>query len=77
MRRLSGEFFASRTRLSVYIDGLAKIDTQLHTEVKVEEIFKVISPKHEYCRLNYSVHSDLNLVRFSPGHCRDSTLKCS
>ena len=25
----------------------AKIDTQLHTEVKVEEIFKVISPKHE------------------------------
>ena len=54
MRRLSGEFFASWTRLSVYIDPLAKIDTQLHTEVKVEhtevkveEIFKVISPKHE------------------------------
>ena len=61
MRRLSGEFFASWTRLSVYIDHLAKIDTQLHTEVKVEhtkiqvehtkvqveEIFKVISPKHE------------------------------
>jgi hypothetical protein len=61
MRRLSGEFFASRTRLSVYIDRLAKIDTQLytevkvehtelkveHTELKVEEIFKVISPKHE------------------------------
>ena len=33
--------------LSVYIDRLAKIDTQLHTEVKVEEIFKVVSPKHE------------------------------
>jgi hypothetical protein len=54
MRRLSGEFFASRTRLSVHIDRLAKIDTQLHTEVKVEhtevkveEIFKVIYPKHE------------------------------
>ena len=30
-----------------YIDRLAKIDTQLHTEVKVEEIFKVISSKHE------------------------------
>jgi hypothetical protein len=47
MRRLSGEFFALRTRPSVYIDRLAKIDTQLHTEVKVEEIFKVIFPKHE------------------------------
>jgi hypothetical protein len=47
MRRLSGEFFASQTRLSVYIDRIAKIDTQLHTEVKVEEIFKVIYPKHE------------------------------
>ena len=47
MRRLSGEFLASRTRLSVYIDRLAKIDTQLHTEVKVEEMFKVISPKRE------------------------------
>jgi hypothetical protein len=46
MRRLSGEIFASRTRLSLYIDPLAKIDTQLHTEVKVEEIFKVIYPKH-------------------------------
>ena len=48
MRSLSGELFASWTCLSVYIDHLAKIDTQLHTEVKVEEIFKVISPKHEY-----------------------------
>ena len=40
--------------MTVYIDHLAKIDTQLHievkvedTDVKVEEIFKVISPKHE------------------------------
>ena len=32
------------TRFFVYIDRLAKIDTQLHTEVKVEEIIKVISP---------------------------------
>jgi hypothetical protein len=32
---------------SVYIDCLAKIDTQQHTEVKVEEIFKVIPQKHE------------------------------
>ena len=53
MRCLSGELFASRTWLSEYIDHLAKIDTQLHievkvedTEAKVEEIFKVISPKH-------------------------------
>ena len=29
------------------IDHLAKIDTQLHTEVKVEEIIKVIFLKHE------------------------------
>ena len=28
----------------LYIDRLAKIDTQLHTEVKVEEIFKVFLP---------------------------------
>jgi hypothetical protein len=53
MRRLSGEVFASQTRLSVYIDRLAKIDTQLHIEVKVEhtegkvEEIKVISPKCE------------------------------
>ena len=47
MRRLSGELSASRTRLSVLIDRLSKIDTQLHTEVKVkvEEIFKVNSSK--------------------------------
>ena len=31
----------------LYIDHLVKIDTQLHTEVKVEEIFKVAFPKHE------------------------------
>ena len=29
----------------LYIYLLAKIDTQLHTEVKIEEIFKVISLK--------------------------------
>ena len=43
MRRLSGELFASRTRSFMDIDCLAKIDTQLHTEAKVEEIFKVFS----------------------------------
>ena len=54
MRYRSGEIFASQTRLSVYIDHLAKIDTQLQievivedTKVKVEEIFKVNSLKHE------------------------------
>ena len=47
MRCLSSEFFASQTRLSVYNDRIAKINTQLHTEVKVEEIFKVVSPNHE------------------------------
>ena len=52
MRYRSGEIFASQTRLSVYIDHLAKIDTQLQIEVivedtKVEEIFKVNSLKHE------------------------------
>ena len=31
----------------MFIDRLAKIDTQLHNEVKVEEIIKVISLKHE------------------------------
>ena len=31
----------------MYIDRRPKIDTQLHTEVKVEEIFKVNFPKHE------------------------------
>ena len=31
----------------VYIDRLPKIDTQLHTEAKVEEIFKVISQNHK------------------------------
>ena len=45
MRRLSGGLFTSLTRPSV-IDRFAKIDTQLNTEVKVEGIFKVISPKH-------------------------------
>jgi hypothetical protein len=44
---VSGELFSSRTKMFVYIDRLAKIDTQLHTEEKVEEIFKVISQKHE------------------------------
>jgi hypothetical protein len=29
----------------LYIDRLAKIDTQLHIEVKVEEIFKVFPQK--------------------------------
>ena len=33
--------------LFVYIDRLVKTDTQLRTEGKVEEIVKVISPKHE------------------------------
>ena len=42
MRPLSGELFSLGTRLFVDIDRLAKIDTQLHTEVKVEEIIKVI-----------------------------------
>ena len=40
-------FFSLQTRMFVDIDRLAKIDTQLHTEVKVEEIFKVISLKHK------------------------------
>ena len=39
--------FASQTKLSVFIDRIAKIDTQLNTEIKVEEIFKVISQKYE------------------------------
>ena len=34
--------FSFRGQGYLYIDRLAKIDTQLHTEVKVEEIFKVI-----------------------------------
>ena len=34
-------------KLRVYIDHILKIDTQLNTEEKVEEILKVISPKHE------------------------------
>ena len=44
---MTSEFFVSLTRLSVYIDRLAKIDTQLNTEVKVEEIFKVNFAKPE------------------------------
>ena len=47
MWHLSGELFASRTRLSAYIDRLAKIDTQLHTEVKEEENFEENFPNKE------------------------------
>ena len=71
MRCLSDELFASQTRLFMYINCLAKIDTQLHTEAKVEEIFKVISPMNNALDFNCSLHSDWNLVRFSPGHCRE------
>jgi aerobic-type carbon monoxide dehydrogenase small subunit (CoxS/CutS family) len=39
--------FSHHGQRCLYIDCLAKIDTQLHTEVKVEEIFKVFPPKHE------------------------------
>jgi hypothetical protein len=41
--------FSHHIKLPVYIDHFTKIDTQLHTEIKVEEIFKVISSKHERC----------------------------
>ena len=39
--------FWHNRQVCLYIDLLAKIDTQLNTEVKVEEIFKVFPPKHE------------------------------
>ena len=39
-------FFVSLTRMSVYIDHLAKIDTQSNTE-EVAALFKVNFPKHE------------------------------
>jgi hypothetical protein len=61
----------------VYIDHLAKIDTQLHTEVKVEEIFKVFPQSmNNTFYFNCSVYSDWNLVSFIPGHGRDSLLIC-
>ena len=54
-------------KLFVYIDNLVKIDTQLHTEVKVEEIFKVF-PRSLNNALNFNcpVHSDWNHMRLSP-----------
>ena len=53
-------------KLFVYTDSVAKIDTQLHTEVmvehteaKVKEIFKVFLRSINYAlNFNYPIHSD-------------------